>query len=217
MNPVSRSSLERSEHRILGVCEENARESRPRSQTPDRGASGGAPSRRVRGASRVRSPGGIAAQRDTEQPVPGAARPFCGRCRRSKAGPASTRPGGRRDGPGGEARGTSTWRARTAFSCVVVTVDRHDYLAVEPNCLGSEEPATDQQACSYQEQQPGGGSDVNLLHGGAPSLSAGGKGGPSGPQSQSTATRCSTARNSGSSVTITASIRIAVATAKASA
>jgi len=82
---------------------------------------------------------------------------------------------------------------------------------------GSEKPAINQQSCSHQEQQPGGGSDVNLLHDGAPSLSAGGKGGPSGSQSQSTVTRCSTARNSGSSVTITASIRIAVATAKASA
>jgi hypothetical protein len=164
MNRVSCSSLERSEHRILGVCEENARESRPGSQALARGAFGGAPSRRGRGASRVRSPGSVAAQRDTEQPVPGAARPFCGRCRRSKAGPASTRPGGRRGGPGGEARGTSTWRARAAFSWVVVTVGRHDHLAVEPNGLGSEEPAINQQSCSYQEQQPGGRSDVNLSH-----------------------------------------------------
>jgi len=168
MNRVSCSSLERSEHRILGVCEENARESRPGSQALDRGALGGAPSRRGSGASRVRSPGTVAAQRDTEQPVPGAARPFCGRCRRSKAGPASTRPSGRRGGPGGEARGTSTWRAGAAFSCVVVTAGRHDHLTVESNCLGSEEPAIDQQSCSHQEQQPGGGSEVNLLHYAAP-------------------------------------------------
>ncbi len=33
----------------------------------------------------------------------------------------------------------------------------------------SEEPAIDQQACSYQEQQPRGGSDVNLFHESAPS------------------------------------------------
>ena len=33
----------------------------------------------------------------------------------------------------------------------------------------SEEPAIDQQACSYQEQQPRGGSDVNLFHETAPS------------------------------------------------
>jgi hypothetical protein len=90
--------------------------------------------------SRVRSPGSIASWRDTRHPVPGAARPFCGRCRRSKAGPGtlwvSTRPGARRGGPGGEARGTSASAAGAAFSCVVVTLGRHDHLAVENFGMG---------------------------------------------------------------------------------